>query len=378
MITSFGAVASVAYGASANAELFSVRANGGLNVRSGPGTSHSVLGTLPAGTRIDSTGPSQNGWAPIDYQGRQGWVSDTYLRSAATSSGSGSSSPSTTRGTAYTTATLNVRTGAGLDYRVLTVLDRGTKVETTGVTSNGYSQIVHGDSHRWVSTQYLSPTAPSSAPSPQPSDSVTKPVSTLPKTIDTKYATTALTLRSTPDAQFVDYGDAPAGASLQVTGRVVNGRAEIVWNGTVRWVTAQYLTDTPPTNKGSGSGTTNAISNTGGSKFNLPGLTANSRNLLAQVEREFPEVKTIYGVRPDSLPDHPSGRALDMMVYSDAALGNRIADWARANAGSLNIEYIIWNQRIWSVARSGEGWRSMADRGSVTANHRDHVHITVR
>ncbi|WP_432560581.1 SH3 domain-containing protein [Granulicoccus sp. GXG6511] len=434
MITTFGAVASVAYSASATADPFTVRANSGLNVRSGPGLGHAILGALPTGARVDSTGPSQNGWMPITFRGRQGWVSDAYLTAVGAGNTPSGEVPAE-RGTAYTTAALNVRTGAGLSFRVVTVLARGTRVETTGVETNGYSQIAHAGSLRWVSTRYLNQSAPST---PQPagpglpaitstatatadllvrttsgavfdvietvpagstlqltgvtengrtqvvhegqvawvnslylsgSANVPKPpTAALPDTIGTKYATTALMLRSSPDDQFTAYGDAPAGSALQVTGRVINGRAEVVWNGTVRWVTAQYLRDTPPTTN---TGTS------GPSKFNLPGLTPNARNLLAQIEAEFPEARTIYGVRQDPLPDHPSGRALDIMVYTNADLGGRIANWTQENARSLNVEYVIWNQRIWSVARSGEGWRYMADRGSITANHRDHVHITV-
>ncbi|MGH8775923.1 MAG: hypothetical protein ACRDWI_12375 [Jiangellaceae bacterium] len=38
---------------------------------------------------------------------------------------------------------------------------------------------------------------------------------------------------------------------------------------------------------------------------------------------------------------------------------------------------MIWAQRIWTAERSSDGWRWMEDRGSDTANHYDHVHVTV-
>ncbi|KAB2809302.1 hypothetical protein F9L07_19880 [Pimelobacter simplex] len=71
---------------------------------------------------------------------------------------------------------------------------------------------------------------------------------------------------------------------------------------------------------------------------------------------------------------HPAGRALDLMV-SDVQRGTRLAEYARANARRLGVEYVIWRQRIWSVARDIEGWRRMEDRGSPTQNHMDHVHV---
>lgn len=434
LLTSGGLVASIATGHSALADPFTVRANGGLNVRSGPGLNHPIIGGLPAGARIDSTGPAQNGWMPVSFGGRTGWVSDLYLN--AQGAGQAPAGNTVASGSAYTTASLNVRTGAGISYRVVTVLGKNTRVETTGVQSNGYTQIRYEGQTRWVSSQYLSGNAAAPAPSPGPglppivgtatataelmirtssgavfqnvkdvprgtvlqltgvtengrtqvvfegavrwvnstylsgTSTVGKPPSNgLPAVVGQKYATTALILRSSSGDVFTGYGDAPTGARLDVTGVVENGRAQIVYNGAVRWVTAKYLSDTAPGPVG-GTGSANVIG--------AAGLTPNSQRLLADLQARFPEVRTYMGVRSDSLPDHPSGRALDAMVYSDAALGQRIADYVRANAASLNVDYVIYNQRIWSVARSSEGWRYMADRGSATANHKDHVHVTVR
>ena len=59
------------------------------------------------------------------------------------------------------------------------------------------------------------------------------------------------------------------------------------------------------------------------------------------------------------------------------ALGQAVADYARAHASELNLYDIIWAQRIWTPTRGSEGWRSMSNRGSATANHYDHVHIAV-
>ena len=76
------------------------------------------------------------------------------------------------------------------------------------------------------------------------------------------------------------------------------------------------------------------------------------------------------------ISDEYIGRAIDFMV-SDSGLGQQVADWARAHAGELNLYDVIWQQHIWTPERSSEGWRSMPDRGSPTANHFDHVHISV-
>ena len=53
------------------------------------------------------------------------------------------------------------------------------------------------------------------------------------------------------------------------------------------------------------------------------------------------------------------------------------ANFIRENYVALGVSYIIYSQSIWSVERAGEGWRGMSNRGSATANHYDHVHVTV-
>ena len=104
---------------------------------------------------------------------------------------------------------------------------------------------------------------------------------------------------------------------------------------------------------------------------------------LVDVVAPMFDIKTVGGYRASARDPggHPSGLAADFMVGLSAAgrrQGDALATYARAHAGALGIDYIIWQQRIWSTRRSAEGWRPMADRGSATENHRDHVHINVR
>lgn len=106
------------------------------------------------------------------------------------------------------------------------------------------------------------------------------------------------------------------------------------------------------------------------------GLRPNAIKVHRDVCHRFPQLTSYGGVRADSLPEHPSGRALDVMI-SNNALGWEVARYLRANAGRLGISQVIFDQRIWTVQRSGEGWRWMDDRGGATANHQDHVHVTV-
>jgi LysM repeat protein len=87
---------------------------------------------------------------------------------------------------------------------------------------------------------------------------------------------------------------------------------------------------------------------------------------------------TIGGTRSSARDPngHPSGRALDYMVLGDAGLGDSITQYHIDNWEALGVDYIIWQQRILS---SPDGaWQWMADRGSGTQNHYDHVHVNYR
>ncbi|MFD4431361.1 peptidoglycan DD-metalloendopeptidase family protein [Nocardia sp. NPDC058497] len=108
------------------------------------------------------------------------------------------------------------------------------------------------------------------------------------------------------------------------------------------------------------------------------GLQVDTIRVARTIAVRFPQVQTIYGQREDPLPDHPSGRAIDIMIPNPAsgngkALGDQIADYLIASAAPLRVDYIIWRQTY--RAASGES-NVMEDRGGDTANHMDHVHVT--
>ncbi len=80
---------------------------------------------------------------------------------------------------------------------------------------------------------------------------------------------------------------------------------------------------------------------------------------------------TMFGVAGRAgASDHPSGLAVDFMV--DRPTGDALADCALRNRAALGVTYVIWRQRI----NFGSGWQLMEDRGGVTANHYDHVHVS--
>ena len=355
-----------------------------LNVRTGPSLQYRIVAVAPRGTTVSLTGRTSGSFAQVMWQGTERWMSTQYL-SMGTST---PVAPDAKTGSVQTTANLNIRTGSSTSYRRVAVAPRGTILAATGKTANGFNEVIWQGALRWASSQYLKSVG----------DSATEPAApgagTLPATT-TRWATTALNIWTASSGSRYN-GEIPRGGTLAVTGVIENGRAQIIHNGAIRWVTARYTTATDP-NGGSTPPSTSTPGNwdltsapiTGGLRgtalnkgwsSGLERTNPQVQRIAADVWYRFPEIKTQYGWRRDVTPDHPAGRAVDVMIpnhrtSSSKTLGWAIANYYRANAKELGISYIIWDQKIWSVARNSEGWRSMASRGNDTANHKDHVHI---
>ena len=92
-------------------------------------------------------------------------------------------------------------------------------------------------------------------------------------------------------------------------------------------------------------------------------------------------ITSFSGYRPGDSGDHGKGLAIDFMVPVSSALGDQIADYAIQNMASRGISYIIWKQRFYAPYDSKYGpaytWNPMPDRGSITENHYDHVHVSM-
>jgi hypothetical protein len=216
-----------------------------------------------------------------------------------------------------------------------------------------------------------------------------------PDVTDHKFRTAPLNLWPTPHEKGKPLAVLKEGGKVAVTGVRKAGFAQILFDGQVRWVNADYVADKMPkpepvttgssgSSASSGGGAAPAAPTGGGGVTSAPcpdgsatesGLTPSAVTLFRSVCNAFPALSSYGGY--DGHGEHSSGRAIDFMINGDSALGQAVADWARAHAGELNLYDVIWAQHIWTPVRSSEGWRSMPDRGSSTANHFDHVHISV-
>lgn len=218
----------------------------------------------------------------------------------------------------YTRAPLNVRTQPSSSARLVDVVQTRSRLAVTRVERGAWRLVVHRGKPRWVHGRYLV---------------VTKP----------KAPTAAVESKQDSSPARPSFGNALAGNSSTSSARV---------------------------------------SSVGLSMKRCRSGSAMERGLKRDAIRvhralcaRFPQIKSYGGRRSGGGSFHGSGRAVDAMI--SGSTGWRVAKWVRANRKRLGVSEVIYAQRIWTVQRNREGWRKMSSRGSRTANHHDHVHISV-
>ena len=146
----------------------------------------------------------------------------------------------------------------------------------------------------------------------------------------------------------------------------------------VKSVEAAPVTPTPAASTATTVATFSTTSSSITSSYDV-GLQPQVAAFRAEVANAF-GITSFSGYRAGDTGDHGKGLAIDFMVPQSSALGDQVAAYAVANVASKNISYIIWKQRFYSPYASIYGpaytWNLMPDRGSITENHYDHVHVS--
>jgi hypothetical protein len=198
----------------------------------------------------------------------------------------------------------------------------------------------------------------------------------LPEVIGQLWATTAVNVRSGPSVDDERLGTLGWADPVDVTGETADGWTQVIWDERVGWVSSSYLAEEEPVVEEEPDVTDGVSSASCATSPEIEGaLAANAAATYRAVCAAFPGVASAYGgYRPGDGGDHGSGHALDIMVSGSA--GWEIAAYLQAHADELGISYLIYEQQIWMAGDAAGAWEYMADRGSPTANHEDHVHVS--
>ena len=192
-----------------------------VNVRSGPGTGYSVLGSAKKGAVYTVTGQSGS-WYKIDYNGKTGYISATYLSVSGTTN-----PPAAQTGTVVNcTTSVNVRSGAGTGYAVIGSAPKGAKYTVTGQSGSWY-KIDYNGKTGYISSTYLSVSG------------TTNPPPTI-RTGTVVNCTTSVNVRSGAGTSYAVLGSAKKGATYTVTGQS-GSWYKIDYNGKTGYISSTYL-----------------------------------------------------------------------------------------------------------------------------------------
>ncbi|ETW91341.1 LysM peptidoglycan-binding domain-containing protein [Streptococcus thermophilus] len=110
-----------------------------------------------------------------------------------------------------------------------------------------------------------------------------------------------------------------------------------------------------------------------------PNLQPQAEAFRQDVAAKF-GLTNIGGYREGDPQDHGKGRAVDVMVPVGSEVGNQVAQYAVDNIANAGISYVIYRQHFYAPVDNIYGpantWNQMPDRGSITENHYDHVHVS--
>lgn len=215
--------------------------DGALNLRSGPSTGNSVITVMPDGAAVSLSGESAGGFLGVVYNGTSGWAFADYL-STSGSAGEAPSQPSnpgvgdTVVGSMRTTDSLNMRSGPGTGYGIITTVANGNTVEIMGDPQNGFYPVRYGGNKGWMHGTWLTTVSSSEPSNPAPSNPGNVGAGTAMAT------TTRVNLRTEPTTSSAIITTLVTGATVEVTGAAQNGFYPVQYGNNSGWMSADFLT----------------------------------------------------------------------------------------------------------------------------------------
>lgn len=198
-----------------------------LNVRSGPGTNYPIVGELKKGQVVTRVGTSGN-WSIIELGNAQVYASSAYLNLYGTGGNTGGNS----QGTMYSTGKVNVRSGPGTGYKILSTVNKGDPVSTLGTVGN-WTIIKWNSGTAYIFTKYLTRSGGSGG-SGSGSIGVTSASGTMK-------ANANVNVRSGPGSSYSQIGWLSKGETVRRTG-ISGSWTQVDYYGKTAYVYSTYLT----------------------------------------------------------------------------------------------------------------------------------------
>lgn len=212
-----------------------------VNFRSGPSTGYTSYQMVPQGSTVNVLGASSNGWTPVSFNGKSGYISTPYLTATvATPAPAPAPTPApapvadTVIGTSTTNTYVNFRSGPSTTSGVHELVGPGVKVNILGNSVNGWTKASYNGRTGYFFSQYLNATTPVNAPAPAPAPAVDPVIGTAKTIYAVNHRAGAGT--NTGVLQLV-----PQGATVNLLGASVNGWTKASYNGKTGYISTPYL-----------------------------------------------------------------------------------------------------------------------------------------
>ncbi|MFR4161576.1 MAG: SH3 domain-containing protein [Paraclostridium sordellii] len=204
-----------------------------VNFRKGPGTNYNSIGKLNKGDRVEYL-ETVGSWIKVKHNSNEGFVHSNYI---STSSNTGESNEDTSVKSEkqVTGNRVNFRKGPGTSYSIITSLNKGTKVGYIS-ENNGWAKISYNGNIGYMSTNYLATIDSNSGGNNSGSneDSTVKS--------EKQVTGNRVNFRKGPGTNYSVITSLNKGTKVGYISES-NGWAKVNYNGTIGYMSANYIGD---------------------------------------------------------------------------------------------------------------------------------------
>lgn len=204
-----------------------------VNFRKGPGTNYNSIGKLNKGDRVEYL-ETVGSWIKVKHNSNEGFVHSNYI---STSSNTGESNEDTSVKSEkqVTGNRVNFRKGPGTSYSIITSLNKGTKVGYIS-ENNGWAKISYNGNIGYMSTNYLA-TIDSNSGGNNSGSNEDSTVKSEKQVIGNR-----VNFRKGPGTNYSVITSLNKGTKVGYISES-NGWAKVNYNGTIGYMSANYIGD---------------------------------------------------------------------------------------------------------------------------------------
>ena len=268
-----------------------------LNVRSGPSTNKSVIGSIKKGSTIEIISTSSNGWHKIKFKNGYGYVSGKYISISSntntnTNTNNISSIKVTHTGT-VNTSSLNVRSKANTSSSKLGSLKKGSKIEIVEKTSNGWYKIKFKKGYGYVSGSYISNVKSVNTSTGSNNSNSNNNTSSIKVTHTGTVNTSSLNVRSKANTSSSKLGSLKKGSKIEIVEKTSNGWYKIKFKKGYGYVSGSYISNVKSVSNSNNNGSSS--SNTEVKDETVTGLVTKHTQTAGKSLTDTIEVNNAYG-----------------------------------------------------------------------------------